>query len=73
VYQVSDEEAALGMVAPLNERGWINSIIGLARDDGRRESLKCLNRRALLKARQAARPLFEWEENGAGGAWRLTE
>jgi hypothetical protein len=71
VYQVSPEEAALGMIAPLDVEAWTRAIVGLMSDSGRRAALVQLNRAKLNETRRAATALFESADGGKGEMWRL--
>jgi hypothetical protein len=71
VYQVSQAEAALGMVNPLDPGAWTRAVLLLASDPERRESLVRLNRERLLAMRRATPPLFDLIPDSHPDVWRL--
>lgn len=71
VYQVSAEEAALGMVVPVDVASWTTAILTLADDRPRRAALVKLNREKLIAVRRATGPLFVRREDSPAGGWSL--
>jgi hypothetical protein len=71
VFEVSDDEAGLGMAAPLEAGSWIDRILALMGDEARRRALIGLNRTKLIEARRTASSLFVGDAAATETAWRL--
>jgi len=70
LYRVSEEEAALDMVVPLDAAAWAKAVVALSHDIDRRHALTALNRKRLVDARREAAPLFVRADSMGDGAWR---